>query len=241
MNIANNLTQPPENIGSSSLGQILGNLDVDLADCPQAVLSESEATNSDSDEANAQSRASKILIQLEMSATRPFPNSDSEEPEEFSCSSCIENIAFTQQLITEIKCATIDGDRLDSDVLETLRNPIEEPVDISDQDTRLALDVFLACNNASEATYNAVRAACRRWYPNNKFLSYYSAKKLVSEISGVNSIVDDMCINSCMAYVEPWANLQQCSQCSEPRYDTKKLGKQVPRQQVCTIPLGPQL
>jgi hypothetical protein len=69
-------------------------------------------------------------------------------------------------------------------------------------------------------------------------------KKLISEITGVGSALDDMCINSCVAFVGPLANLMQCPECLEPRYDPEKLtvtGKKVPRQQACTIPLGPQL
>lgn len=47
-----------------------------------------------------------------------------------------------------------------------------------------------------------------------------------------------------MAYVGPWAELEACPECSEPRYNQEQLehsGKLVPHQQVCTIPLGPQL
>ncbi len=156
----------------------------------------------------------------------------------------IENICVTQHLIREIASATLDKDKLDEDVLKRLRHPISELPDISDPDTRLSLDLFLACNNASKATYHSVREAIICRFPTVNLLSYYSVQKLVSGITGVNSIVDDMCINSCMAFVGPWADLQQCPECSAPRYNSDKLaksGKKVPQQQVCTIPLGPQL
>ncbi len=154
----------------------------------------------------------------------------------------IEDIAISQQFIHEIQSATLDMDKLDKDVLHRLRNPDTEPVDISDPDLRLSLDLLTACSNASEAVYNGVRKAILRHCPDMNVLSYYMAKKQVSEISGVESILDDMCINSCMAFVGPWAGLQECPKCSEPRYDVKqfaKTGKQIPRQRVCTIPLGP--
>ena len=194
------------------------------------------------------------MLQLHATATQPFSansldqstanaTDDPEAPDPIAASR-IESIALTQQLINAIRSATLDKDQLDEDVLHALRNPTEIPVDITDPNTRLVLDIFLACNNASEATYQAVREAVIRRFPQTELLSYYSVKKLISNISGVNSIVDDMCINSCMAYVGPWADLQHCPECSEPRYDPNKLAhseKQVPQQRVCTIPLGPQL
>jgi hypothetical protein len=156
----------------------------------------------------------------------------------------IDSVRFTQQLIQEISSATLENDKLDPDMFERLRNPINEAIDISDPDTRLSLDLFMACNHASELTYKAVRDSVLRRIPNLNILSYYSVKKLVSEITGVGSVLDDMCINSCVAFVGPLAGLKQCPECSEPRYDPEKLavtGKEVPRQQACTIPLGPQL
>ena len=118
---------------------------MDIANYPQTVLSESEPPWTDEDddglesepnEANARTCASEILTQLDGLATQPFPNPDSEEPDKVLRSSCIESVAFTQQLIAEIKRATLDNDRLDADVLTMLRNPVEEPPDISNPDTR---------------------------------------------------------------------------------------------------------
>ena len=60
----------------------------------------------------------------------------------------------------------------------------------------------------------------------------------------VDVVLDDMRIKSCVAFVGPFADLKTCPECSEPRYDPEKLAqtrKEVPRQQLCTIPLGPQL
>ena len=54
----------------------------------------------------------------------------------------------------------------------------------------------------------------------------------------VHPIVDDMCINSCLAFTGPWQELHTCPKCNKPQYDpaTKK-----PRQVFQTIPLGPLL
>lgn len=174
-----------------------------------------------------------------VSASDVTPLIEEEEP-----MSRFENIRFTQQIVQEISSARLENDKLEPDVLERLRNPVSQPVDISDPDLRLSLDLFMACSHASEATYNAVRDSILRRFPNLEILSYYSVRNRVSEITGVSSILDDMCINSCVAFVGPLSDLKQCPECSEPRYDQEKLtvaGKEVPRQQACTIPLGPQL
>ena len=86
-----------------------------------------DGLESEPDEVNAHTCASEILMQLDGLATQPFPNPDSEEPDEVLHSSCIESVAFTQQLIAEIKCATLNNNRLDA-VLEFSRFRGSEPI-----------------------------------------------------------------------------------------------------------------
>ena len=145
----------------------------------------------------------------------------------------IENIKITQDFIKEICAATLENGNLDDDVIHRLRNPPEEPTDISDPDVRLSLDLFLAVTNASEETYHASRDAILRRYPDSGVLSYYAVKKLVAEITGVVAVYDDMCINSCHAFTGPFAQMESCSICGEARYDLAQLTssrKKVPRQ-----------
>lgn len=154
----------------------------------------------------------------------------------------IENVRLTQQFIQEISTATLDNGKLDEDVVWRLRNPVEGSVDITNPDIRLSLDLFIGCKNASEATYHAVRDAILRRFPDSDVLSYHLVKKLVAEYSGVVSVLDDMCINSCQAFTGPLADRTTCSECGENRYLDSPVGKQPkPRQQACTIPLGPQI
>lgn len=157
----------------------------------------------------------------------------------------IEHVRISQAFIDEIKNATLDNGKLDATATERLRNPDTEIIDLTDPDLRYSLELYMSCINASEATYNSVRESTLRRFPQTKILSHYLAKKLVSDIvSGVVSVADDMCINSCHAFTGPFANLDACSICFEPRYNTIFSGrtqKNVPRQQVCTIPLGPQI
>ena len=98
--------------------------------------------------------------------------------------SCIDNVHLTQQLIQEISSARLENDKLEPNVLERLRNLVTDTVDISDPDLRLSLDLFMACNHASEATYNGVRGSILRRFPSLEILSYHSVKRHVSEITG---------------------------------------------------------
>jgi len=75
-------------------------------------------------------------------------------------------------------------------------------------------------------------------------LSYHLVKKRVAEITGVESILDDMRINSCHAFTGPFANLEACSICGEARFKevkSAKKKKKIPHLQACTIPLGSQI
>lgn len=186
------------------------------------------------------------VAQLRLQATVAIVNEQeaevftrTEEDNSADVESRIENVRLAQQFIQEISCATLDGGKLDEDVVSRIRNPIQEPVDISDPDEHLSLDLFIATRNASEATYHDVRTAIKRRFPGAEVLSHHLVKKLVAEISGVVSMRDDMCINSCHAFTGPFTNRTTCLECGESQYDTS--GKPKPRQQACTIPLGPQI
>ncbi|KAF9470286.1 hypothetical protein BDN70DRAFT_762603, partial [Pholiota conissans] len=50
--------------------------------------------------------------------------------------------------------------------------------------------------------------------------SLYSVKKAVGEVTGLHSIMMDMCPNTCIAYTGPYTDLDQCPfhNCREPRY-----------------------
>jgi len=173
----------------------------------------------------------------------PNPEPDEEELPAL-VQSQIEHVRLAQQFIEKISTATLNNGNLDDDVIERLRNPEEGPIDISDPNIRLALDLFMACEKSSQNTYTSVREAILRRFPETELLSYHLVNKLVTNISGVVSIKDDMCINSCHAFTGPFVDLEACSICLEPRYDPIQLGrtgKKIPRQQACTIPLGPQI
>ncbi len=85
----------------------------------------------------------------------------------------------------------------------------------------------MACSNASEATYTAVRNSVLRRFDNADILSYHRVKALVADLTGVTSIVDDMCINSCTAFTGPLEDAERCPKCGEPRFDPKQQEKSI--------------
>ena len=156
----------------------------------------------------------------------------------------IEHVRTAQKFIAEISCVTYRNSKLDESTIEHLENPLEDIVNITDPDIRLSLDLFLSCGNASEETYNSVCRSILTRFPDAEVLSYYMVKKVVADITGVYAISDDMCINSCHGFTGPFSDLKNCKICNEPRFDPTEYarsGKEIPRKQECSIPLGPQL
>ncbi|KAF4587957.1 hypothetical protein EYR38_009918 [Pleurotus pulmonarius] len=159
----------------------------------------------------------------------------------------LEHLQVAQQYISLIKAATLDNGGLDPETVAQLRDPEEGPVDISDPDLRLSIDLFLAMTNSSEQTYNDVRSAISARFPDSNVLSRHLVEKRIAALSGIVPIVEDMCINSCHAFTGPFAELNECTICKEPRYEPIQMaengvpGKKISRQRFTTIPLGPQI
>ena len=159
----------------------------------------------------------------------------------------LDDIKTTAEFVRCLRGATLDDLSLgmSPEALERLRNPIREQQSLSiDEDTRLAIDMYLG--NPSEATYEINRKAFLRRLPEANVPSYYRIRRLVAELTGIESVMHHMCINSCVAYTGPFMDLDACPMCSEPRYDQFRLESsrgmdRVPRQEFHTIPIGPQL
>jgi hypothetical protein len=70
--------------------------------------------------------------------------------------------------------------------------------------------------------------------------SYHIVKKRIEGYTMVTQLKINMCTNSCIAFTEPFKELDKCPKCHEDRYEEiRKTKKMRPRQQFCTIPLGP--
>jgi Transposase family tnp2 len=159
----------------------------------------------------------------------------------------LDNLKLCADFVGRLQAATLSDPSagLSEEAVALLRNPPHglpsAPLDAS---RRLAIELYLI--NPSQKTYDDNRAAILRFSPDADIPSYYRTRHLISEITGVESVVHNMCVNSCIAYTGPFLDLEACPMCSEPRYDQFRLrssrGKTwIARQEFHTIPVGPQL
>ncbi|RXW21887.1 hypothetical protein EST38_g3961 [Candolleomyces aberdarensis] len=154
----------------------------------------------------------------------------------------IEHIKWTQDFLSLIQSATLDADKLDEATRERLRNPSPPR---SDEELALykeSLDLYFLTSSAPESVYNGLRQHMEH-YHNAEMLSLHSVRQLVAELTGISPVYDDMCINGCHAFTGPFSDQTECNSCGQSRYlaSTENKKNKVPRQQACTIPLGPQI
>ena len=189
-----------------------------------------------------------------------------EEPEIVAT---LEDLKIAQDFIEGLRNASLDNDGLDPEVLENLRNPIREQLDLSDKPgLRASIELFIDTTTASEQVYNNVCKTFSRYMKtvvcdsqdgasdsdhddNNKLLSHYRVKQQIAKLTGVHSLMRDMCPNTCIAYTGPFSNLETCPKCSQPRYHDDPVQAvelavsnrrlKVAQRQFYTIPIGPQL
>jgi len=134
---------------------------------------------------------------------------------------------------------------MSNDVVERLWNPLHKDPSLSvNNDTRLVIKLFL--NNPSEDMYDKNRASILHRFPEMGLPSYYRTKHLVADLTGIESIVHYMYINSCIAYTGPFSKLEDCPICLESCYDLTRSQdtsgmERIPQQEFHTIPIGPQL
>jgi len=165
-------------------------------------------------------------------------------PESRPARSKIRHVAMAQEFVDLIRDATLDNCGLDDEIIEHLRNPAGPPLDALDPTNRLSIDIYLGCKNASRETYNHVRKALSRYDPPIHLLSYHLVQKSIASLTGIIEVEDDMCINSCLCYVGPYASLEECPTCEQPRWNPNELthtGEKKAQQKCTTILLGPQI
>lgn len=151
----------------------------------------------------------------------------------------IEELSIANRFIDALQNADLENSGLHPNVLERLRSPPQEIVDIDDRILRLSLDIYLGLDNASENHYDRVRTALLCYDPALHMLSLDQVKRRAQEISGIYPVYHDMCVNGCLAFIGPFADLDTCKTCKESRYKPGE-GKK-PRQQFLTNPIGPQV
>ena len=145
-------------------------------------------------------------------------------------------------MIEAIQSGTLEDDIQDEILLDQIRNPSShiEPID---RLSKLSNDLFMAMSSSgSQQLYADFKAGLSQFDPAIKLDSYSVVKSRVEKMTGVFRIMTDMCLQSCIAYTGPFADLEACPKCQTSRYEeSSDPRKKIPRKQFSTIPLGPQL
>lgn len=153
----------------------------------------------------------------------------------------LEELCITNKFILELQNASFAGKHsgLDRQSLDRLRNPPTTTFTFENQpDLYLAFELFLASLKASVDVYNMTRKSILRRHPEDNIPSHDQMKKILAHITGVGSIVHPMCRNTCIAFTGPFADLDVCPKCGEPKCCPIS-GKY--HQEFHTMPIGPIL
>jgi hypothetical protein len=109
----------------------------------------------------------------------------------------LDDIRLAAEFVRMLQDTSLDDPSLGMSckALERLRNPPrKQPSHSINKDTRLAIDMYLG--NPSEATYEVNRKAFLCRLPEADIPSYYKTRRLVADLTGVESVMHHMCINS---------------------------------------------
>ena len=175
----------------------------------------------------------------------PSPPPDDLPPEN-SDPVVLDDFIESLRFIEMVEDATLES-QLSPEELGELRNPRSHSSTPSDDpDLLLSISCFIDLLNSSQGAYEKICKNVQKRDPTIEMLSYDRVKRTVHDLSGILTWEDDMCINSCIAFTGPFADLESCLRCEEPRYDPDKLEKsggktKVPRKRFTTFPVGPQI
>ena len=136
--------------------------------------------------------------------------------------------------------ASLDNGDLPDHVVKHLREPLVGVPDLAnDRALAFSLEYYLRLDYSANVVYNSARILVKKYF-NIDMLSLDQVKRKAEELTGIIPIYTDMCINTCAAFSGPFARLDACPLCSEPRFDNRD-EQRVPRKQCVTIPVGPQI
>lgn len=146
------------------------------------------------------------------------------------------------ECIRDIRNATLSTSGLDEDTVDRLRHPPRGVPPLTGFE-RAGMRMFLARGDGSEDNYEDNRAAIVELHNQDEIPSYDQIKHRIANITGISTIRTAMCVNSCIAFTGPFADLNDCPTCVQPRYDPWHLtrGDKIPRRTFETFPVGPQI
>ena len=137
--------------------------------------------------------------------------------------------------------------QLSIEELATLRNPWDHnSTPEVDHNLKHSIRNFIDLLGCPQGAYTAVRQNLLERDPGILMLLYDQVKCRVQNLSGVLTWEHHMCVDSCVGFTGPFADLEHCPRCGKPCYDQRKLKEseglnKVPQKVFTTFPVGPQL
>jgi len=114
-----------------------------------------------------------------------------------------------------------------------------------------AIELFFDTETSSEEVYNKAQntfhcSLDRKGVDYEEIPTLFQVKECIKEITGVCPIKENMCVDTCMAFTGPFADLEHCKICKKDRSNPEILAsskgkKKIPCKQLLTLPVGPQL
>ena len=156
----------------------------------------------------------------------------------------LEDLLIAQQFIHRMNQARLAHSGLDVETLRRLSAPARGTRALT-RDERAGLRILLSRGNITGDTYTDMRAAYQEHSPDTTkdIPTHPQAERLLESVTGIHALRCDMCPNTCLAFTGPFATIEACPICKEPRYEPGDTARQprTARRTFCTFPLGPQL
>ena len=111
---------------------------------------------------------------------------------------------------------TLSNNNLSEDLQYCLHHPIEAEPDLEDPDLQLSIKLYMGAGGKSEHLYNEMCSSILEQHPNDPILSFNNIKQKIEELTGITSILYDMCVNSCLTYTGLYSTLSTCPYCNKP-------------------------
>ena len=117
-----------------------------------------------------------------------------------------------------VKEATLEA-QFTAEELAALLDPQE--TDSSPEDDpylRFSIRNFISLLGCAQEKYEEIRQNYLDLHPNAPVLSYDQVKRRLRNVTGIVTWEDHMCVNTCVAFTGPFAELEHCPnpKCAEP-------------------------
>ena len=152
---------------------------------------------------------------------RNSPSDDNDDNDYPPCQ--LPEMATSVDFIRMVREATLDS-QFSVEELAVLHDPQEhDSVPEDDRYLKHSIQNFIDLLGCAQDRYTAVRQNLHELDPDIPMLSYDQVKRRVRNLSGIATWEHHMCVDSCVGFTGPFADLESCPRCGKSRYDQKKL------------------